>query len=86
MQAKITSSETLINELTKKAEDLERANESLAARARELELAAHVAAQNAAAAGVGNLPLPPPVACVLRQPLHALTNLTDGLPPPQCHC
>lgn len=52
MQAKISSSEQQIKDLMDKAEALERQNEHLNARNRELEVAAHVAAQNAAAAGV----------------------------------
>lgn len=52
VQAKITTSENQIKELQDKADAFERSNENLVARVRELELAAHVAAQNAAAAGV----------------------------------
>ncbi len=59
MQAKITSSEQQIKDLTDRVEDLERLNEQLATRARDLEVAAHVAAQNTALAGVCPLlPLP----------------------------
>ncbi|BDA44258.1 hypothetical protein COCOBI_05-4420 [Coccomyxa sp. Obi] len=50
-KAKISSSEQQIKDLMDKAEALERQNEHLNARNRELEVAAHVAAQNAAAAG-----------------------------------
>ncbi|KAK9915563.1 hypothetical protein WJX75_000816 [Coccomyxa subellipsoidea] len=50
-KAKITTSENQIKELQDKADAFERSNENLVARVRELELAAHVAAQNAAAAG-----------------------------------
>ena len=89
VQAKITSSEQQIKDLADKAEALERTNENLVARVRELELAAHVAAQNAAAAGVR---LPDPQAalpesglqspshwsrllCICKMPVHRAASL-----------
>ncbi len=57
MQAKITSSENQIKELADAKEALERQNENLAQRARELEMAAQIAVQTAANAGVSSCAL-----------------------------
>ncbi len=48
VQAKISSSEQQIRDLTERVEQLERLNEQLSLRARDLEVANQAAAQNAA--------------------------------------
>jgi hypothetical protein len=80
VQAKITTSENQIKELQDKADAFERSNENLVARVRELELAAHVAAQNAAAAGVRVTPQPhaAPAEFVVQDPSHGISLVAGG--------
>ena len=57
-QAKITTSEQQIKDLTDRVEQLERLNEQLTLRARDLEVANQAAAQNAVLSSVRCLQLP----------------------------